>query len=293
MALGAGQARPCEVPVLVHCARPGIDELVAVSGQIAHGLLCGRRRRLRVYLVDVGEPCDDGSVDPVRLGQDAVGTCVVADVAGVEDDEGELSRGEGVGEGAFVAPGGLEGNQARLSVAAVLNEGPQAIRGGLEAPGLSSGVGSQVEPVLSNVNADVEGRAHAVSSLRPAVSCLVIRARCKTAQATVRTADRAVNGGGAVKLTCGLVGPRMGRPAPPSITIQGWGWTGGEGAGGLAISSGVEKSLGFAPLMVSLSNHPRHSREDGNLAALRGRAGGACHAERSAAESKHLSGSAH
>ena len=32
-----------------------------------------------------------------------------------------------------------------------------------------------------------------------------------------------VNGGGAVKLTYGLLGPRMGRPAPPSITIQGLG----------------------------------------------------------------------
>ena len=46
---------------------------------------------------------------------------------------GELGLSERVGEGTFVAAGGLEGDEAGLSAAAVLDEGAQAVRGGLES----------------------------------------------------------------------------------------------------------------------------------------------------------------
>ena len=107
MAFRAGQACAGELPGLVLLPRLVPHQLVAAGDQVAHGLLGERRRRLRVYLVDVGEPCDDGSVDAIGLGQDAGGAGIVTDVAGVEDGEGELGVGERVGEGAFVAAGGL------------------------------------------------------------------------------------------------------------------------------------------------------------------------------------------
>ena len=97
-------------------------ELVAAGDQVACHLLGGRGRRLRAYLVDVGEPCDDSGVDAVRLGQDADGAGVAADVTGIEDDEGELRLSECVGEGAFVAPGGFEGDEPWPRVEAVLGE---------------------------------------------------------------------------------------------------------------------------------------------------------------------------
>ena len=135
MALGAGQACAGEVPGLVLLPRLVPHELVAAGNQITHGLLRERRRRFGLDVVEVDELSDDSGVDAVRLGQDAGGAGVVANVAGVEDDEGELGLSERVGEGTFVAAGGLEGDEAGVSVATVLDEGSEAVRGGLESPG--------------------------------------------------------------------------------------------------------------------------------------------------------------
>ena len=204
MALCAGQAYAGELPSLVEFARPRLDELVAAGDEVAHGLLGERRRGLRLDIVARGELGDNGSVDAVGLGQNTDGTGVVADVAWVEDGEGEVRLGECVGQGAFVAAGGLEGDQAGLSIAAVLDEGAQTGGGGLEAPEGSGGVSSEVEPVLRDVDADAEGRVHEVSSCGPAVPCLVMRAQ-QLAQATVRAAGRAGEwgrGGHALPRSC-------------------------------------------------------------------------------------------
>ena len=139
VALGAAQFHSGGLPAVVFLPRLVLDKLGAAGHQIAQEAFSVRRRGLRLDIVARGELGDNGSVDAVGLGQNTDGTGVVADVAWVEDGEGEVRLGECVGQGAFVAAGGLEGDQAGLSIAAVLDEGAQTGGGGLEAPEGSGG----------------------------------------------------------------------------------------------------------------------------------------------------------